>query len=77
MSWPYDEDQTPCPHCGQRPQVERCEPWPWEQGPAPWYVGCYRGGRDEHFFGVNGDTKADALRLWGIRARAFLEQVTR
>ncbi len=35
-----------------------------ECGPAPWYVGCYKGGGDEHFVGVNGDTKAEALRLW-------------
>ena len=54
----------PCPVCGHDPLVEQCEPWDKSLGPPPWYVGCYAGGSDEHFVGVNGDTKAEALRLW-------------
>ena len=56
----------PCPVCGGDPMVEQCEPWPRECGPAPWYVGCYKGGGDEHFVGVNGDTRDEAMRLWRI-----------
>lgn len=54
----------PCPVCGSAPEVERVEPWPRSLGPAPWYVGCYRGGKSEHFIGVNGDTKAEAMGEW-------------
>lgn len=55
---------TPCPYCGRQPHIERCEPWPKEAGPQPWYAGCYSGGEREHFIGTNGDTRADALKNW-------------
>lgn len=61
---------TPCPHCGRQPEVERCEPWPRDLGPAPWYVGCYQSGDAEHFVGVNGDDKRDALAQWEREAKA-------
>ena len=54
----------PCPICGRDPLIERCEPWPDGLGPAPWYVGCYQGGDEEHCVAVNGDDRADAIRLW-------------
>ena len=55
---------NPCPVCGRKPDVDRCGPWPKDSGPAPWYVGCYDPGIDEHFRGVNGDTKSDAINQW-------------
>ena len=55
---------TPCPHCGRQPKIETCEPWPRNAGSVPWYVGCYFSGTPEHFIGVNGDTKAEALEEW-------------
>lgn len=30
----------------------------------PWYAGCYRMTPEEHFVGVNGDSRADAIREW-------------
>jgi len=54
----------PCPKCGSRPEVERCAPWPRGMSPIPWYVGCYRGGEDEHFVGVNGETQREAMLEW-------------
>lgn len=63
-----------CPRCGSQPEVDRCEPWPRSLGPAPWYVGCYRSGSNEHFVGVNGDTQADAIAEWDREAlRVSLE----
>jgi len=53
-----------CPVCNSQPFVERCEPWPRGEGPAPWAVGCYRTMPEEHFVGVNGDNQLDAIRLW-------------
>lgn len=55
---------TPCPHCGRQPEIERCESWPRDIGPAPWYVGCYQSGEREHFVGGNGVTKDAALAQW-------------
>lgn len=55
---------TPCPYCGRQPTIDICEPWPKSDGPQPWYVGCYRGGAREHFIGINGDTKEDAIAAW-------------
>jgi len=55
---------SPCPYCGSAPTVERCDPWEERYGKAPWYVGCYRDGDREHFIGVNGETKDDALKNW-------------
>lgn len=55
---------TPCPHCGRQPTVERVAPWPGGIGPAPWHVGCYRSGNNEHYVGDNGDTKLDAIAAW-------------
>lgn len=53
-----------CPVCGRAPYVEECEPWPTDHGRAPWAVGCYHTLPIEHFVGVNGDTKAEALSAW-------------
>ncbi|WP_398473603.1 hypothetical protein [Tardiphaga sp.] len=53
-----------CPVCGRQPDIDKCGPWPKGLGPAPWYAGCYRGGKDEHFVGVNGDNRSDAVRAW-------------
>jgi hypothetical protein len=60
----------PCPVCGEVPLIERCEPWDQKSyGPPPWYVGCYKpGGGNEHFVGVNGDTRAQAERAWRVEA---------
>lgn len=55
---------TPCPYCKRQPTVDRCEPWPAEHGPAPWYAGCYQPGEREHCVAVNGDDKADAIKQW-------------
>ena len=54
----------PCPYCGRDPVIETCGPWPKDAGPAPWHVGCYAGGNDEHYIGANGDTRADAIAAW-------------
>ncbi len=55
---------SPCPYCKREPNVERCEPWRSDAGPNSWFVGCYQSGALEHFIGVNGDNRADALRNW-------------
>jgi len=60
----------PCPYCGDRPEIDRCIGWPRDLGPAPWYIGCYRGGDGEHFIGVNADTQAEARAEWN---RAVLQ----
>jgi len=60
---------TPCPYCGRQPDVDKCEPWPKDAGPQPWYAHCYVSGSREHFIGVNGDTRADALKNWEIEVR--------
>ena len=60
---------SPCPRCQQQPEVERCGPWPKSYGPAPWYVGCYQGGDDEHCVAVNGDTIEEALANWEREVR--------
>jgi hypothetical protein len=54
----------PCPVCGGEPHVDQVEPWPANMGPAPWSVGCYRLIPTEHFVGVNGDNRLDAIRNW-------------
>lgn len=54
----------PCPHCGSRPEIDRCAPWPPGLGPAPFYIGCYRSGDDEHFIGVNANTQRQAMLDW-------------
>lgn len=53
-----------CPRCGARPKAERVEPWPNGYGPAPWHIGCYKGGVNEHYVGGNGDTYQDAMAAW-------------
>lgn len=60
---------SPCPYCNRQPQVEKCEPWPRDAGPQPWYVGCYQGGDREHFIGSNGDTREDAISNWEREVR--------
>lgn len=55
-----------CPVCGSDPYVTQVEPWPRGHGPAPWAAGCYRTIPVEHFVGVNGDDRADAIHLWNI-----------
>jgi len=57
-----------CPICGQLPFIGRCEPWPRNEGPAPWAVGCYSNFPKEHFVGVNGDNQLDAIQLWNMEA---------
>jgi hypothetical protein len=54
----------PCPHCGADPAIEACEPWQRTWGPRPWHVGCYKGGEHEHYIGVNGDTRSEAIAKW-------------
>lgn len=63
------DEASPCPRCGAKPDIEKCWPWPHGCGPAPWYVGCYSGGNDEHFVGVNGDTRKEALANWEIEVK--------
>lgn len=60
----------PCPHCGRQPDIDECGPPPagW-RGKLGWYAGCYQPGNDEHFVGVNGDTRVEAVRLWNVEAR--------
>lgn len=57
-----------CPICGRKPSIERCEPWPSGNGPAPWAAGCYQRTPFEHFVGVNGDNEVDARRAWNVEA---------
>lgn len=57
-------DLPPCPKCGERPKAERVDPWPKGHGPAPWHIGCYKGGNGEHYVGGNGDTFQDAMAAW-------------
>lgn len=52
-----------CPVCGREPYVEEC----WHNG--PWAVGCYNINPTEHFVGVNGDNRSDAIRAWNIETR--------
>ena len=60
-----DEKLFPmCPICQRHPTVERCEPWPRDLGPAPWYVGCYSQSPVEHFVGDSVDTKAEVAAAW-------------
>ena len=63
----------PCPVCGAKPEVDECGPWPAGMGPAPWYVGCYRSGSDEHFVGVNADTKRQAMLDWNNEVERALK----
>ena len=51
-----------CPICSSAPYVEEC----WHKG--PWAVGCYKMLPFEHFVGVNGDSRLDAIREWNIEA---------
>lgn len=53
-----------CPVCSSDPYVEQVESWPGRLGAAPWAVGCYKMIPTEHFVGVNGDTKEQALSNW-------------
>lgn len=57
-----------CPVCGAEPYIEEVEPWDRKNGPAPWAAGCYKMIPFEHFVGINGDSEADAKRLWNIEA---------
>lgn len=53
-----------CPVCGGSPYVEECGPWNRKNGPAPWAIGCYSIYPIEHFVGMNGIDRADAIRRW-------------
>lgn len=53
-----------CPYCNRLPQVEKCEPWSKEDGPQPWYAGCYSTAPREHFVGGNGTSALDAVKTW-------------
>ena len=53
-----------CPICGSQPDIGRCEPWPRDAGPQPFYATCYQSGDNEHCIGVNGDTRLDTIRNW-------------
>ena len=64
-----DEKLWPtCPHCQRHPIVERCEPWPRNLGPAPWYVGCYSQSPVEHFVGCSVDTLVEVPKAWRAAA---------
>lgn len=54
----------PCPYCQAQPDFGRCEPWPKCESPAPYYIGCYQSGDDEHFVGGNADTLAGLRAVW-------------
>lgn len=60
---------SPCPYCNSPPDVGPCTGWPRNMGKPPWHVGCYRSGDREHYIGVNGDTKAEALENWEREVR--------
>lgn len=66
---------TPCPYCGRLPEVDLCEPWPRNHGPAPWYAACYKAGEREHCVAVGGDTKAGAIAQWETTAAALASMV--
>lgn len=57
-----------CPVCGRRPIIDRCEPWPSEYGPAPYYAGCYGQEPIEHFVGVNADSVREVMEAWNVAA---------
>jgi len=50
--------------CGARPDIDICDGWPKDCGPAPWYANCYKTGPVEHCIGGNGDTKREAIEVW-------------
>lgn len=64
-----------CPYCGKQPVLEQCEPWPSEDGPAPWYVGCYGHEPEEHFIGGNADESFEAIELWGNEVIAHTDAI--
>lgn len=57
---------SPCPYCGDQPDIGRCEPWPKDAGPQPWYVSCYKSGEHEHHVGENGYTREEAIENWEL-----------
>jgi len=52
------------PTCNRLPKIGRCEPWPKDAGPQPWYAVCYSLGPYEHAVGVNGDSHHDVMEKW-------------
>lgn len=59
---------APCPVCGSRPDIGSCEPWPKDEGKAPWYAVCYRMQPREHCVCVNGDNQRDVMVNWNREA---------
>lgn len=57
-------DLLPCPVCGRKPDIGRCEPWPSDLGKPPLYAVCYSPGSDEHCYGVNGDSQREVMENW-------------
>ena len=53
----------PCPVCSGQPDVEECS-----IPGTGWAVGCYKMIPFEHFVGVNGDSRLDAVRAWNVEA---------
>lgn len=53
-----------CPVCGSRPSIEECGPRPRGCPPLGWRAGCYSVIPEEHYIGVNADTRLDAVRQW-------------
>ena len=61
------QEVVPCPHCGRKPDIGECGPWPPSgYGPTPWYASCFKDGgeNEEHFIGVNADTQAEVRTAW-------------
>lgn len=64
-----------CPVCGRRPTIDRCEPWPADEGPAPFYAVCYGLEPVEHCTGANGDTRGETIRAWNAECAAAPEGI--
>ena len=58
----------PCPRCGRAPDIDECGPVPRGEKHLGWYAGCYQPGADEHFIGVNGDTRDEVIDNWNLEA---------
>ena len=59
---------APCPICGGEPDIDECGPLPRGAPHLGWYAACYRMTPEEHFVGVNADTRLEAVRLWNDQA---------
>lgn len=57
----------PCSVCGSQPDIGKCEPWPRDYGPQPWYAICYRED-PSHCVGDNGASQREAMENWNRTA---------